>query len=360
MKGRIFTAAVVAATLAAVTASVPARAADAPTIEELVEGAKKEGRLVVLLLQPTQQHNREIVMEAFKSRFGLDIDIEWSPMHPTTLMSRLNAESPSGRFSADIGQGSVDDLWPSVEKGYVARMDWPATFGSMLESIDQAAGGVPPEMSGTVLSMFDLVYGLVWNTDFVEEADLPRSFADLADESWNQRIALNSYHIAPVDYLSYEIGAEPTIDLVGKLLDNNPVLKAGSGAVGAAVSAGEAAVGTGMAYATDLAIDRGEPVRFRPFTDYTPVLGMKVFVPAYAPNPNAARLFAAWFTTEGMALVGESEHLGQLGNPNSVVGRELSRQIEEAGSKVVSVSSIAQFGELAETRKVIDKMIADR
>ncbi|MGO4838709.1 hypothetical protein AB4144_41325, partial [Rhizobiaceae sp. 2RAB30] len=107
-----------------------------------------------------------------------------------------------------------------------------------------------------------------------------------------------------------------------------------------------------------MAEDRGEPIRFRPFTDYTPVLGMKVFVPEYAPHPNAARLFAAWYVTEGMALVGEDEHMGLLSDPQSAVGAKLAKQIKESGSKVVGVSSVAQFDQLAETRKPIDKMIA--
>ena len=279
-------------------------------------------------------------------------------MHPTTLMSRLAAESPSGKFSGDVGAGSIDDLWPSVQKGYVASVDWTGILGSDLPALQSRTEGVPPEMSGTVLSMFDLVYGLIWNTDFVKEEELPKTVADMADPAWSGRLALNSFHIAPIDYLSYEIGADKTIELVGKLLETHPVLKAGSGAVGAAVSAGEAPIGTGMAYATAMAEDRGEPLRFRPFTDFTPVLGMKVFVPKYAPHPNAARLFAAWYVTEGMALVGEDEHMGLLSDPDSAVGAALAKQIEESGSKVVSVSSADQFDLLAETRKPIDKMIA--
>lgn len=353
-----FLGAVSALALGLVTSLTSVSAQESATIEELTNGARDEGQLVVLLLHPTKSENREKVMEAFKKRFDLDINIEWAPTHPTTLMSRLAVESASGKFSGDVGQGSVDDLWPSVKKGYIASFNWEDSLGSDLPGIGSATTGVPGPMTNSVLSMFDLVYGLIWNPDFVEEADLPNKVSDLADKKWDGKIALNSYHIAPVDYLNYEIGAQPTIDIVEGLLENSPVLKAGSGAVGAAVSAGEAAVGTGMAYATDLAMDRGESLRFRPFSDYTPVLGMKVFVPEFAPNPNAARLFAAWFVTEGMALVGEDEHIGQLSNPDSAVGAKLVEQIEAAGSKMVSVSDVKQFDALAEVRKVIDEKIA--
>lgn len=335
-----------------------AAAQSAESVEDLVAGAREEGNLVVLLLQPTKPENRDRLIEAFKQRYDLDINIEWAPMHPTTLMSRLAAESPSGRFSADVGQGSVDDLWPSVQAGYVANVDWGGLFGANLPGIAAATEGVPSEMTNSVLAMYDLVYGLIWNPDFVDEADLPQKVADMADPKWQGKLALNAFHIAPVDYLNYEIGHDATVDIVRGLLANNPVLKDGSGAVGAAVSAGEASIGTGMAYATDLAVDRGEPLRFRPFADYTPVLGMKVFVPEYAPNPNAGRLFAAWFVTEGMAMIGEEEHLGQLTNPDSAVGADLNRRIAEVGSQIVSVSSAAQFDQLTATRKVIDEMIA--
>ena len=345
---------------AAVATAILTSGAFAQSVKDLVAGAQAEGELVVLMLHPTNSANRDRLIEAFKKEYDLDIKIEWAPMHPTALMGRLNAESASGTFSGDVGQGSVDDLWPSVEKGYIAKFDWTATFGDSLPGIKEATEGVPPEMHDTVLSMFDLVYGLIWNPEFVDEVDLPKNVADLTDPKWDGKIALNSYHIAPVDYLNYEIGHDETISIVEGLLANGPILKAGSGAVGAAVSAGEAAVGTGMAYATDLAVARGEPIRFRPFADYTPVLGMKTFVPEYAPHPNAARLFAAWFVTKGMEMVGEEERIGQLSNPNSSVGAALKKQIDDSGSTVVSVSSIAQFDQLAETRKVIDKMIADQ
>lgn len=345
---------------AAALATFLATGVFAQTLEDLVAGAREEGELVVLLLHPTDSANRNRLIEAFQEEYDLDIDIEWAPTHPTALMARLNAESASGVFSGDVGQGSVDDLWPSVERGYVARVDWTGILGESLPGIEAAASGVPPEMQGTVLSMFDLVYGLIWNPEFVDESELPLTVADLADPEWAGRLALNSYHIAPVDYLSYAIGEEETVAIVEGLLANTPILKPGSGAVGAAVSGGEAAVGTGMSYATDLAIERGEPIRFRPFADYTPVLGMKVFVPEYAPNPNAARLFAAWFATRGIEMIGESEHIGQLSNPNSTVGVALQRQIDEAGSTIVSVSSIAQFDQLAETRRIIDAMIAQQ
>lgn len=358
MTGKTLSKLACAATVAASMLSGAAAAQDKTTVDQMVKGANEEGKLVVLLLQPKDGDHRRQVIDAFKKRFNLDIDVEWSPMHPTTLMSRLNAESPSGTFSGDVGQGSIDDLWPSVKNGFVAKIDWQGTFGTELPGIANSIAGVPSEMDGTVLSMFDLVYGLIWNPDFIDEAELPRKVADLTDKQWESRLALNSYHIAPVDYLNYVIGGPETVEIVRKLLDNRPILKAGSGAVGAAVSTGEAVVGTGMAYATDLAIDRGEPIRFRPFTDYTPVLGMKVFVPEYAPHPNAARLFAAWFSTEGMALIGEKEHLGQLGNPDSKVGADLAKQISEAGSEIVSVSSVDQFTNLASTRKIIDQMIA--
>lgn len=345
---------------ASAAAAIVSSSVGAQSVDELVAGARQEGKLIVLMLHPTNSANRDRLIDAFKAEYDLDIDIEWAPMHPTALMGRLNAESASGTFSGDVGQGSVDDLWPSVEKGYIAKFDWSATFGDSLPGIQSATGNVPPEMQDTVLSMFDLVYGLIWNPEFVEEADLPVNVADLTDPKWDGKIALNSYHIAPVDYLNYTIGEDETVSIVEGLLANSPILKAGSGAVGAAVSAGEAAVGTGMAYATDLAIARGEPIRFRPFADYTPVLGMKTFVPEYAPNPNAARLFAAWFVTKGIEMVGEEERIGQLSNPDSVVGAALMKQIEEAGSTIVSVSSVEQFNQLADTRKVIDQMVANQ
>lgn len=335
-----------------------AQAQTATSTADAVQRARKEGKLVILLQHPTAPANRKKVIDAFKKRFDLDIAIDWAPMHPTTLMSRLAAEGPSGKFSGDVGAGSVDDVYPAFQKGYIDKVTWADTFGAQFPRLAAAAEDAPKEMHNAVLPLFDLVYGLVWNTGMVKEADLPRKFTDLADPKWKGKLALNSFHLAPVDYLNYEIGADKSSDLAGKLLANNPVLKAGSGAVGAAVSSGEAPVGTGMAYATSLAIRRGEPVKFRAFADYTPVLGFKIFVPKFAPNPNAARLFVAWYIGEGMKLIAEDEFLGRLKDPESGVGRALAEEIKRQNSTVVSVKSVGQFEQLIQTRLTIDKMVS--
>lgn len=327
-------------------------------LTDVVQKARKEGKLIILLQHPTAPANRKKVIDAFKKRFDLDINIDWAPMHPTTLMSRLAAEGPSGKFSGDVGAGSVDDIYPAFQKGYVDRVTWVELFGSQMPALSEAVGDAPSEMQNAVLPLFDLVYGLVWNTGMVKESDLPQRIVDLADPKWKGKLALNSFHLAPVDYLNYAIGPEKTIDLANKLLSNNPVLKPGSGAVGSAVSSGEAPVGTGMAYATSLAIRRGEPVKFRAFQDYTPVLGFKIFVPKFAPNPNAARLFTAWYVAEGMKLIAEDEFLGRLKDPESVVGRQLAEEIKRQSSTVVSVKSVSQFEQLVQTRTPIDKLVS--
>lgn len=355
---RQFAFAAVVATLAATFAAIVPANAQAQSTEDVVQLARKEGKLIILLQHPTAPANKKKVIDAFKKRFNLDIQIDWAPMHPTTLMGRLAAEGPSGKFSGDVGAGSVDDIYPAFEKGFVAQVNWTGIFGAQFPGLAKATEDAPTEMRNAVLPLFDLVYGLVWNTKMIKEADLPKSFADLTHPQWKGKLALNSFHLAPLDYLNYEIGKERTVDLAGKFLANNPVLKPGSGAVGSAVSTGEVPVGTGMAYATSLAMRRGEPVKFRAFSDYTPVLGFKIFVPRFAPNPNAARLFTAWYIGEGMKLIAEDEFLGRLSDPDSAVGKQLVDEIKLRNSKVVSVRSVSQFQQLVETRGPIDKMIS--
>lgn len=355
MKKRLLMAAAALTVAWPVFAQSPAPNA---ALNDVIQKAKKEGKLIVLLQHPTAPANRKKVIDAFKKRFDLDINVDWAPMHPTTLMSRLAAEGPSGKFSGDVGAGSVDDIYPAFQKGYVDRVNWMETFGPQMPSLKEAIEDAPAEMQNAVLPLFDLVYGLVWNTGMIKEADLPRRFVDLADPKWKGKLALNSFHLAPVDYLNYAIGSEKTIDLANKLVANNPVLKPGSGAVGSAVSSGEAPVGTGMAYATSLAMRRGEPVKFRAFQDFTPVLGFKIFVPKFAPNPNAARLFTAWYVSEGMKLIAEDEFLGRLQDADSVVGRQLAEEIKKQSSTIVTVRSVSQFDQLVQTRMPIDKLVS--
>jgi ABC-type Fe3+ transport system substrate-binding protein len=92
------------------------------------------------------------------------------------------------------------------------------------------------------------------------------------------------------------------------------------------ITAGQARVGVSSFFNTDRAKKNGEPQDFRFFTDYVPINSLNVYVPEGSPNPNTARLFAAWLATEGVHIAEKFESLGRLSDPESAVAKAYAAQ----------------------------------
>src|SRR4051812_9741459 len=93
-------------------ATVEATAQEAaPTFQQVVDGAKREGELILLTTYPTQDKNKQKLIAAFNARFGLNLKISWVPTQPNVMISRLVSEGASGRFSGDVASAAADDIW---------------------------------------------------------------------------------------------------------------------------------------------------------------------------------------------------------------------------------------------------------
>src|SRR5262249_33075337 len=126
------------------------------------------------------------------------------------------------------------------------------------------------------------------------------------------------------------------------------------GQIIAAVSSGEALVGTSNSAAAFAAQGRGEPVGYRPFEDYVFANPVAVYIPTVPPHPNAAHLFAAWLTAEGFRLI-KDEPVGTVEDKDSNLGQTLAPMIKP-GAKVIKATSIEQFHKVHDLLKTIDQM----
>lgn len=320
------------------SAAVPASAQ--PGFEEVLTAARREGAIEVWLGSPTRSDVHRALFDAFERRFGIRARWRWVAIHPRRSVGRLSAEAAVGRVSADVvGGASADILAQLLERKLVQPYPWTATFGAAIPAIREPAEGVLPELRGTGLTWFDAVYVLAWNTRFVNAEDAPRRFQDLLDVKWRGRFALNVLGGAPFDLLALEIGESQALTLVRGMLANRPVLKAGTPAVSGAITAGEAWLGISAYLNVQRAQRAGEPQAFRFSEDFTPVVPLHLFVPAQAPHPNMARLFAAWLVTEGARIVEQMDASSRMTDPNSALARAIATR--PATSKIVKERSLA-------------------
>jgi ABC-type Fe3+ transport system substrate-binding protein len=331
--------------LVAALGVVPAAAA---TFQEVLDGAKKEGHLFVLISSPGKPETHAAVAKAFNERFGLNVQVEWTATNPVQTGTKLIAEQGGDKGFVDvIGAGGNQEMSALFDRGILKPYPWKEVFGGEFKDIGKAADPVIGDLKGAGLLIAHNVYGIAWNKDMIGDDEVPDTYAELLKPEWNGKFAVNAFSLNPTDYYSFALGEEETLKMAKEILANGPILERGTGAVTRAISVGQAPVGISSYHQAG----RVDNLKFKLFSDYIPIGVLNVYVPENAPNPNAARLFAAWFATEGMALVNEHEPLPRIGD-----GTPLDKMVDDVvakGGKILTEESLADTEKAAGVRKKI-------
>lgn len=306
-------------------------AAAAPDFKRVLEGAKKEGKLVVWVSTPNREKTHRLLLEAFNKRFGLQTRWEWVAMHPTQSVTRVITEASAGRITPDIiGAGGFGQVMKLVESKLVKPYPWSDVFAKELSNIGEPESRVMKELQGMMLSWFDNTYGVAWNTKMIADDKIPDRVEQFADPQWQGKLIVNVAGGSPFDILSLRIGKAKALELAKKIEATRPVLKKGTPAVNAALTAGEAPVGLSSFFNAERAIKNGEPQKFKFFQNYIPVSPLHIYVPEGSPNPQTARLFAAWLVTEGAPIFEREEIGGRYTDPRSKLAQFIKQHSGKA------------------------------
>ncbi|WP_417599155.1 ABC transporter substrate-binding protein [Pararhodobacter oceanensis] len=323
------------------------------TFDEVLAGARAEGQLFVLVSSPGRPETHAAVASAFNERFGLDTTIEWTATSPVQTGSRLIAEQGVEGSVDVIGAGGNQEMAVLAERDILLPYPWADVFGAELPGIAAAVDPVIEDLQGMGLLIGHNIYGMGYNQDLIAPEDVPATFAELLTPEWTGQFAVNAFSLNPTDYYSFALGEEATLEMARAILDNEPVLERGTGAVTRAISVGQVPVGISSFHQAG----RVENVGFRMFADYIPVGVLHVYVPEGAPNPNTARLFAAWFASEGMAIVNAHEQMPRLGD-----GSPADPMLDEmlaGGAQVIKEDALSDTNSAAEIRRMISEIMTE-
>ncbi|WP_274630793.1 ABC transporter substrate-binding protein [Arvimicrobium flavum] len=339
---------------AAVGAAV---AQEAPTFDQVLAGAKEEGKLIVWGSSPNKPETYQALFDAFNKRFGLDIQAEFLPINGAKARPRIIAESAAGKVSVDIVMGeSADGSMLLVQSGHIKPYPWQQVFGEKLGNIEASYFGVP-ELDGAALTYLDGMSGIAWNTGLIADGDVPSTWGELADPKYQGQVGMNALLLTPLDQTAYVRGTAETLELAKKLLANKPRLENGTPAVAMAVSAGTVPFGVSGYHHAMRAINNGEPVKFKFFSDIIPHSPLCLYVVEKSSNPNTARLFSAWFVTEGLAIAAEHEPIPSLRNKDSDFAKAVSDHLAETGAKVSKPDSAKGIADVMELRKELQSLM---
>lgn len=294
-------------------------------LEALYKAALEEGQVEYWSATDPEIVNGYIA--AFEETYP-GIDVNYFQIRPGDSVPRTLAEASAGQVNYDIGEGRISAIAPLLVRDLVAHhTDWQDVFGD----------AIPDEAilhDGRLLVRTSLAYPILYNTSRLSPEELPESWEDLLDETWRGRILIEERGNA-FGYLALEWGVEDTIAYAEALSQMDPVYVRGGYTVMEQLLGGVADIAIG-GYLYDVydKASEGLPVdwvRVSPMGSGTTTM----YLLKESPNPNAAKLFAGWLTSqEGQeAILAHSFDVPLLYGENQLIN-----DVRESGITVLHES----------------------
>ena len=301
----------------------------AQTVAQLVEGAKKEGSLILSWGTGTMGglEGVQAMENAFNKTYGLNVEFKYTPgPSMPQLASRIIQENKAG-------QPAASDLFIGSEN-HVARMSlkaiqWTKIFSHI----------TPPmiDFGNRVVIVTSRTPGFSYNTNLVPPDQIPDQVEDVLDPKWKGKIASTPY-AASFDRLAILWGEEKTTAFLKKFVKQVAgLIRCGEDE---RIASGEFAM---LVFNCDLASPqeakaKGSPVDGNIFRDAGILSYWYLTVPTNSRNPNAATLLAGFLlSNEGQEILWKTEKSSSHLVKGTPMHKFITEQ-EKRGVKFVSNS----------------------
>ncbi len=159
--------------------AAPAGYKGADRQQRLIEGAKKEGELLLYTSAPLD--DVAVLTDAFEKKYGVKVKV-WRASSEK-ILQRTVSEARANRFDVDL----IDTNGPEMESLHREKLLQEVVSPYLADLI---APAILPhrEWVGTRLNIFALAY----NTKLVKKADLPKTYQDLLDPKWKGKLGIEA------------------------------------------------------------------------------------------------------------------------------------------------------------------------
>jgi iron(III) transport system substrate-binding protein len=271
-------------TTMALAAQMPS---DAQTEVQLIEGAKKEGKLA-FWINGWSANELEKIFGKFRQKYPF-VSVEyWRSSEDAQLHQKMMSEARAGIRNVDIASSEINLISELKKAGVVKKYHWPHTAGWSAQYKDPEGYWVASNINGIVV---------VYNTQLVPPAEAPKNWDDLLNPKWRGAISMDRDGSEWVLMLWAAWGKERAVNYLKALAKNDIVFGAGQTARLEMLGAG--------AFKIDLRLNlyrvlqyqkKGAPVEWVR-TDPLLAKATPLIIADRAPHPNTALLFANWFTS---------------------------------------------------------------
>jgi len=247
---------------------------------ELVEGAKKEQKLVLYITIDLPQTIQ--VVHHFVQKYSF-LDLELHPLETETLVTRIQDEARSGMSTWDVVLGGGGLFQPLMEANLVASYHSPQR-----EAVSEALNDSEGYWSGYYINPYVLSY----STTLVKEAEIPKSYDELLEPRWKgNRIAIDSTAHGLLRGLTLVWGEDKAVAYLKRLADQQPVMARASITAVDSMHTGKVAMVIARA-----PVIQGYKKKLQSPIDWVslePTVAQidAVMLSSRSPHPNGARLF---------------------------------------------------------------------
>lgn len=189
---RCLFAALSLAVAAGVSAQTPLATYEGPDrLQKLIDGAKKEGEVVIYTSAPVD--DMKALTDAFEKKYGVKAKV-WRASSEKVL-GRTITEARSGRFDVDIVETNGPELEALVREKLLQPVKSPSHADLLPEALFPHSSWV-----GSRLNIFAHAY----NTNLVKKDELPKTYEEFLHPKWKGRLGIEA---EDADWFSGVVGS---------------------------------------------------------------------------------------------------------------------------------------------------------
>lgn len=287
--------------LAVGMAPMIARGADG-SLKALVEGARKEGQLNLMITSSQGEKGAKEMVDAFKSRFGLQIAVNADLSgEESQKFNQAIAEIKAGVPPVfDLMQGEPPVVQDLLLAGGLENIDnWETLLGQVAPEAYRIKEKISPVgVAGYGFLWATRITTLMYNPKAISERDLPKNWKELGDPRYKGAFTIPPWTtITLMGILKYD--KDEWLEIVRSWGRLKPQVLHYAAAVQRMMLGEIKFLETNTHYyLNQKSKDPNAPIEMRFFDDLTPMRQVFYVVRKGARNLNAAKLFALWATSE--------------------------------------------------------------
>ena len=274
----------------------------------LAEGAKREGE--VMVYHSTQTDDLKPIFDAFTAKYGVKVT-DWRSSSEN-VVQRVIGETRAKKLVVDFIENNSPEQEALRREGLLRKMNSP-----FFADMRPGTLGAHHTYATSTIDVFVQAY----NTERVKKSELPKSFQELADPRWKDRLGVEAEDFAWFGTLMNEMGRDKGLKLWRDIVARNGVsIRKGHTLLAQLVQSGEVPMAlTVYNYKPQQMKEKGGAI------DYVvlqPAVGQlhAVAVHNQAPHPHAAALLYDFFLGEGQLLLAKKSFVPSSAKAPSPLG----------------------------------------